>query len=326
MGQAMKAIVYREYGTPDVLEFQEVDPPVVADDEILLQVRAASVNPYDWHYVTGAPYLVRLSAGLRRPKQPIPGADMAGEVAAVGRNVTQFAPGDEVFGLGGGSFAEYVSVRADRMARKPAGLTFEQAAAVPMAGLTALQGLRDRGRLRSGQQVLVIGASGGVGTFAVQLAKSFGAAVTGVCSSRNVAAVGALGADHVVDYTREDFVRGGRRYDLILDIAGNRSIADRRRALTPKGTLVLVGGPKENRWVGPLGSLVRMLVVSRVGRQRMVGMLTKNSVADLVFLGELLAAGTVTPVIERTYPLPEAPEALRYVGAGHAQGKIVITV
>jgi NADPH:quinone reductase-like Zn-dependent oxidoreductase len=321
----MKAIVQHRYGAPDVLEFQEVAPPAIAADQALVRVRAASVNPYDWHYVTGTPYLVRPSAGLFRPKSPTPGADLAGQVEAVGADVTGLQPGDEVFGLGHGSFAEYVSVRADKLVRKPAEVTFEQAAAVPMAALTALQGLRDRGRIRSGQQVLINGASGGVGTFAVQLAKSFGAEVTGVCSPRNVAATRALGADHVLDYTREDFTGSGQRYDLILDVAGNRSIADRRRALRPTGTLVLVGGPKDNQWFGPAGSLVRLLLAGRFSRQTMVGMLTRNSPEDLAELAELLGAGKVTPVIERAYSLPDVPAALRHVGAGHARGKIVIT-
>jgi NADPH:quinone reductase-like Zn-dependent oxidoreductase len=322
----MKAIVQHRYGTPDVLEFQEVEPPAVAADHALVRVRAASVNPYDWHFVTGAPYLVRPSAGLVRPRLPTPGADLAGEVAAVGADITQLRPGDQVFGLGHGSFAEYVSVRADKLVRKPAEVTFEQAAAVPMAGLTALQGLRDRGRIRSGQQVLINGASGGVGTFAVQLAKWFGAEVTGVCSTRNVAATRALGADHVIDYATADFTGSGQRYDLILDVAGNRSIADRRRALRPTGTLVVVGGPKENRWIGPGGSLVRLLVVGRFSRQTLVGMLTRNNSDDLAELAALLAAGEVTPAIERTYSLPDVPVALQYVGSGHARGKIVITM
>jgi NADPH:quinone reductase-like Zn-dependent oxidoreductase len=322
----MKAIVQHRYGLPDVLEFQQVDRPAVGDGEVLVRVRAASVNPYDWHFLTGTPYLMRLGAGLVTPKQAIPGVDVAGEVAAVGPGVTRFSPGDEVFGVGKGSFAEYVAVAADKLVLKPANVTFEQAAAVPMAGLTALQGLRDRGRIHSGQQVLVNGASGGIGTFAVQLAKSFGTQVTGVCSTRNVAAARSLGADHVIDYTRDNFVHSGRRYDLILDIAGNRSIADRRRALRPGGTLVLVGGPKTNRWIGPGGSLLRVLLAGRFTGRRMVGMLTRNSPSDLAFLRGSLEAGTLTPVIERTYPLADAPEAVRYVGAGHARGKIVITM
>jgi NADPH:quinone reductase-like Zn-dependent oxidoreductase len=322
----MKAIVQHRYGSPDVLQVEDVALPTVADDEILIRVRAASVNPYDWHYVTGTPYVMRMQAGLRSPRQLIPGADVAGEVEAVGRNVTRFQPGAQVFGLGHGAFAEYLTAPADRMVRIPAGLTFEQAAAVPMAALTALQGLRDRGRLQPGQQVLVNGASGGVGTFAVQLATSLGAEVTAVCSTRNVDAVRSLGADHVIDYTHEDFAATGRRYDLILDIAGNRSTADRKRALTRRGTLVLVGGPKQNQWFGPIGSLLTLLLAARFGRQRLVGMLTRNKAEDLAVLAELLTAGAVTPLIERTYPLHEVPKALAYVGDGHAQGKIVITV
>jgi NADPH:quinone reductase-like Zn-dependent oxidoreductase len=322
----MKAIVQHRYGRPDVLEFADIDRPVAKDDEILIQVRAASVNPYDWHFVTGTPYLMRVGAGLRAPKQAVPGIDVAGEVAAVGAKVTEFQPGDEVFGMRPGAFAEYLSAPAAKMARKPANLTFEQAAAVPMAALTALQALQSRGRLQPGQRVLVNGASGGVGTFAVQLAKSFGADVTGVCSPRNVAAVRALGADQVIDYTREDFARGGQQYDLILDVAGNRSIADRKRALTRTGTLVVISGPKHNRWIGPAGDLVKVLAAGRFSSRRMVGMLTRNSRDDLVLVGELLAAGSVTPLIERSYPLPEVPDALRYLGTGHAQGKLVITV
>jgi NADPH:quinone reductase-like Zn-dependent oxidoreductase len=268
---------------------------------------------------------MRLQAGLRSPRQLIPGADVAGEVEAVGRNVTRFQPGDKVFGLSSGAFAEYLTARADRMVRIPAGLTFEQAAAVPMAALTALQGLRDRGRLRPGQKVLVNGASGGVGTFAVQLAAALGAEVTAVCSTGNVGAARSLGADHVIDYTCESFTDTGRRYDLILDIAGNRSIADRKRALTPRGTLVLVGGPKHNQWFGPIGSLLALLVVGRFSRRRLVGMLTRNSADDLAVVAELMTAGLVTPAIERTYALHELPEALAYLGEGHAQGKIVVT-
>jgi NADPH:quinone reductase-like Zn-dependent oxidoreductase len=332
----MKAMVQRRYGQPDVLTLEDADPPAVDDGGILVRVKAASVNPYDWHHVTGTPYIVRASAGARAPKAAVPGMDVAGQVEAVGRDVTEFRPGDEVFGLRRGAFAEYVSGPAEAFVAKPANLTFEQAAAVPLAGLTALRGLRDSGRLRPGHRVLVNGASGGVGTFAVQLAKAFGAEVTGVCSPRNVDAVRALGADHVIDYTRHDFVASGKRYDLILDIAGNRSVADRRRALRPDGSLVVIGGPKHNRWTGPLGSLLIVLAAAPFGRQRMVGMLVTDDTArpapcrkrrpDLVTLRDLHGAGAVTPVIERTYPLPDVPEALRYVGAGHARGKIVITV
>jgi NADPH:quinone reductase-like Zn-dependent oxidoreductase len=323
----MKTMVYRRYGSPDVLELRDVDMPVVKDDEILVRVRASSVNPVDWHRVTGKPYLVRMEGGLRRPKQTVPGVDVAGQVEEVGRAVRRFRPGDDVFGMRDGSFAEYVCAREDQVVRKPANLTFEQAAAVPLAALTALQALRDKGRLQPGQQVLIIGASGGVGTFAVQLAKSFGAEVTGVCSTRNVNAVRSLGADQVIDYTRADFVHSGQRYDLILNVSGFRSIADYRRALAPNGTLVVIGGPKKNPLIGlPLGGLLRALVASRTGSQKMVVMLTKNNTEDLILLRELVEAGKVIPVVERTYPLKEVPEALRYLGEGHAQGKLVITV
>jgi NADPH:quinone reductase-like Zn-dependent oxidoreductase len=251
---------------------------------------------------------------------------VAGQVEAVGRSVTQLQPGDAVFGMRVGAFAEYLSAREDRLVPKPANLTFEQAAVVPMAALTALQGLRDKGRIRPGQKVLINGASGGVGTFAVQIAKSLGAEVTAVCRTRNVDAVRSLGADRVIDYTREDFVHNGQCHDLMLDVAGNRSISDRKRALGPRGVLVVVGGPKKGRWLGPASSLLKVLLAARFSSQTMVGMLTKNSKEDLVLLRELLEAGKVTPVIERTYPLREVPEALSYIGEGHARGKIVITV
>lgn len=322
----MKAIVRHRYGSPDVLELRDVDMPVAKDDQILVRVRAASVNPQDWHLTTGTPYVMRLGGGLFKPKQTVLGVDVAGQVQAVGSNVTEFQPGDEVFGMRSGAFAEYLCVRAIRMVSKPANLTFEQVAAVPVAAITALQGLRDKGQIRAGQKVLINGASGGVGTFAVQIAKSFGAEVTGVCSTRNVDAVRSLGADRVIDYTQEDFVHSGQRYDLILDVVGTRSIADRRRALSPTGILVVVGGPKTNRWLGPLTALSKALVVSRFGRQKMVGMLAQNNKEDLLLLRELLETGKVTPVIERTYSLQEVPEALRYVGEGHAQGKIVISL
>ena len=320
----MKAMVYQRYGAPDVLALRDVDVPVARDDEVLVRVRASSVNPYDWHFVTGRPYLVRTTSGLLRPKAMIPGADLAGEVVAVGGKVSRFRPGGTVFGLGARAYAEYVTVRQDLLAPKPANLTFEQAAAVPLAGLTALQGLRARGRLAAGQQVLVNGASGGVGTFAVQIAKAFGAEVTGVCRSRHVELIRSLGADHVIDYTRADFVQSGQRYDLILDIAGNRSLADRQRALSQTGTLVVIGGPKHNRWVGPMGDLLTVLVAGRFSRQRLVGMLTKTSQADLDTLRDLIEAGAVTPVVECTYPLLELPQALQRVGEGHSSGKIVI--
>jgi len=321
----MKAIIQHEYGMPETLEFGDVETPTVRDDEILVAVRASSVNPLDWHTVTGAPYLVRIQAGWRRPKQAVAGSDMAGQVAAVGRAVTRFKAGDEVFGLCTGTFAEYVRIREARAVPKPAGVTFEQAAAVPVAGLTALQGLR-AGRIQAGQQVLINGAAGGVGTFAVQLAKHWGADVTAVCGTRNVEIVRSLGADHVVDYTCEDYTNGETRYDLILDMMGNHSLSASRRVLAPRGTLVLISGPKTNRWFGPLGQLVRALVVSRFFSQRMVGILARNNVDDLAFLVGLIADRSVTPAIGRTFPLREVPDALGLLGAGHAQGKIVVTM
>lgn len=323
----MKAIVQHKYCSPDALRLEDVDMPVIKDDEVLVRVHAASVNPYDWYRTTGTPYVGRIGGGgLIKPNRKVPGADMAGRVEAVGAGVTRFKPGDDVFGLCGETFAEYLNVGADSIVLKPANSTFEQAAAVPMAGLTALQALRDKGAIRAGQKVLINGASGGVGTFAVQIAKSFGAEVTGVCSTRNVEAVRSLGADHVIDYTQQDFTRTGQRYELILDIAGNRSTADRGRALAPSGILVLVGGPKGNRWFGPASGFVKVLVASRLTGRKMVGMLAHPTAEDLTVLRELLDDGKVTPVIEKAYSLQEVPEAMRYVGEGHARGKIVITI
>jgi NADPH:quinone reductase-like Zn-dependent oxidoreductase len=323
----MKAVVHDEYGPPDVLELKEIEKPAVTEDSVLVRVQAASVNPFDLHMLTGTPYLVRLQAGLRRPKRQLLGVDFAGTVEAVGANVTQFQPGDEVFGGRSGAFAEYVCVREDRaVVPMPANVSFEQAAAVPIAGLTALQGLRDKGQLQAGQKVLINGASGGVGTFAVQIAKSLGAEVTAVCSTRNVDRARSLGADHVIDYTREDFTRTGRRYDLILDIAGGRSWSECTRVLDPDATLVAVGGPKKNRLVGPLSDVLKMRLASLGGSRRLVSFLSDINKEDLLVLNELFEAGTVTPVVERTYALSEAREAFRYLGEGHAQGKIVITV
>jgi NADPH:quinone reductase-like Zn-dependent oxidoreductase len=321
----MKAIVYDRYGPPDVLALREVEQPAVKDDQVLVRVHATSVNPADWHIMTGTPYLARLSAGLRRPKVQIPGIDLAGRVEAVGGKVTRFRPGDEVFGTGASTFAEYASAPEDGLAPKPANLTFEQAAAVPVAGITALQGLRDKGRLQPGQKVLIIGASGGVGTFAVQLAKAFGAEVTGVCSTRNLDRVRSLGADQVVDYTREDFTRSGRRYDLVFQVAGTASPSDCRRVLTPKGTLVLCSGEGGGRLLGPVGRIVGALVRSRFWSQRAVMWIANTTTKDLLDLKQLIEAGTVTPVIDRRYPFAEAPEAFRYQGEGHTQGKTVIT-
>jgi NADPH:quinone reductase-like Zn-dependent oxidoreductase len=324
----MKAIVYEKYGPPDVLELREVDKPVVGDDQVLVRVHAASVNPVDWHTMTGTPYMVRMMAGLLKPKSEFLGVDFAGTVEAVGRDVTQFQPGDEVFGARAGAFADYVSVDEERgVVKKPANVTFEQAGAVAVAAISALQGLRDKGQIQSGQKVLINGASGGVGTFAVQIAKSFGAEVTGVCSTRNVEIVRSIGADHVIDYTQEDFTRSEQRYDLMLDVAGNRSWSDCKRVLAEKATLVVVGGPKTNRWIGPLSQALKLRLRSLGESRRVVApFLAKIKKEDLVVLQKLLETGTVTPVIDRQYELSEAPEALRYLGDGHAQGKVVITV
>ena len=322
----MKAMVHDSYGSPDVLELRDVDKPEVADDGVLVRVRAASVNPVDWHMLTGAPYLVRIEAGLRRPKRAVLGVDLAGTVEAVGGSVTDFQPGDEVFGARNGAFAEYVCVRK-ALAAKPANVTFEQAAAAPVAAVSALQGLRDKGRIQAGQQVLINGASGGVGTFAVQIAKSFGAEVTGVCSTRNVEIARSIGADHVIDYTQEDFTRTGRRYDLMLDIAGNRSWSDCKRVLSDEGTLVIVGGPKTNRWIGPMGQVIKVRLASLAGSRKVAApFLAKMNRKDMAVLADLLADGKVTPVIDRRYDLSEVPQALGYLGEGHAQGKIVINM
>ena len=327
----MKAIRYDRYGPPEVLKLREVDLPAIGAEEVLVRVRAASVNPLDWHFMGGTPYLVRAQAGLSRPRARASrlGADMAGSVEAVGRDVAGLRPGDEVFGGldDRGTLAEYISIRQDgAVLAKPTGLTFEQAASVPVAGCTALQALRDKGRVRPGHKVLINGASGGVGTFAVQLAKAFGAEVTGVCSTRNVELVASLGADQVIDYTREDFTRAGRRYDLLVDTAGNRTLAEIRRALAPKGVLVGVGGPDKGRWIGPLGRSVKMALLSPAVSQRMVFFLARLNKADLGVLGELLAAGKLTPVIDRTYQLGEVARAIGYLKQGHARGKVVITV
>jgi NADPH:quinone reductase-like Zn-dependent oxidoreductase len=324
----MKAVVQGTYGSPDVLELRDVDRPVVGDGDVLVRVYGAGVDPGVWHLMTGRPYLVRVMGyGLRTPKVGIRGRDVAGRVEAVGNNVTQVQPGEEVFGIGEGSFAEYVSARPDKLAPKPANLTFEQAAAVPISGLTALQALRDTGKVQPGQQVLIIGAAGGVGSFAVQLAKAFGAEVTGVCSTTKVDLVRSIGADEVIDYTREDFADGARHWDLIVDTAGRRSLSQLRRALAPRGTLVIVGGEGGGRWLGGFDrQILRAPAVSALSRQRLRPLVSKERSEDLVVLKELIEAGKVTPVIDRTYPLREAPEAIRYLEEGHARGKVVIRV
>jgi NADPH:quinone reductase-like Zn-dependent oxidoreductase len=320
----MKAIVQHNYGAPEaVLELQDIDQPVVGDDEVLVRARAASVNPADWHLMRGSPYFVRLAGyGLRRPKNPVPGSDVAGVVDAVGKNVTRLRPGDEVFGWCRGAYAEYACAAEDHFVPKPANITFEQAAAVPLAATTALQGLRDKGQLRKGQAVLVIGASGGVGTFAVQIAKALGTEVTGVCSTRNVEMVRSIGADHVIDYTREDFIRGEQRYDLIFQLAGTRPPSECRRALTRRGTLVLSSG--DGRLSG-IGRIVTAMVSSPFVSQRLVTWVATLNNADLLALGGLIEAGKVTPVIDRTYALSETPAAIRYLEEGHTRGKVIIT-
>lgn len=323
----MKAIVCEKYGAADVLKLDEVDEPVADDDHVLVRIRAASLNPYDWHLLTGLPYVGRLSMGLLRPKHTGLGADLAGEVEAVGKNVTEFRPGDEVFGeIISGAFAEYACVSADSVAPKPSNLTFEQAAALPMVGFTALQGLRDVGGIQPGQRVLINGASGGVGTLAVQVAKSLGAEVSGVCSARNVELVRSLGADHVIDYTQEDFTGGEQRYDLMFDLVGNRTLSECRRILSPKGAYVSCFGRPDRRWVGPMAQLLQIAVLSPFVSHKLVTWVAKPSKEDLFELKDLVETGQVKPVIDRTYTLDEVPEAIRYLEQGHARGKVVIRV
>ena len=319
----MKAIVYRRYGSPDVLECEEVEKPTPGDDEVLIKVRAASVNPLDRHIMRGRPYPLRLAFGLRRPKIG-PGRDVAGQVEAVGRNVTQFKPGDAVFGACRGALAEYACARESALVAKPNDMTFEQAASVPVAGLTALQGLRDKGQIRPGHKVLINGAAGGVGTFAVQIAKSFGADVTGVCSTGKMDMVRSLGADRVIDYTQEDFTTGTQRYDLIFDLVATHSLQEYRRILNPNGTCVVAGGPTNVRSI--LIFAFEVLVLSRFVSQNFVMFVAKLSKEDLTILRELMEAGKVTPVIDRRYRFTEVPQAIRHLEEGHARGKIVITV
>lgn len=324
--ETIKAVVYRCYGSPDVLEFADIEKPTPADDEVLVKIHAASVNPLDWHYMRGSPYIMRLMSGLGAPTETRLGVDYAGTVEAVGSKVTRFKPGDAVFGAWTGAFAEYVNTREDRaIALKPANMTFEQAASVPIAALTALQALRDKGQVKPGQKVLINGASGGVGTFAVQIAKSFGAEVTGVCSTRNVEMVRSIGADHVFDYKEEDYTKSGQRYDLIVDMVGNHSPLANQRVLNPEGTLVLVGGAKGN-WVAPLINPLKALVLSWFVDQKIVTLLARLEPGDLSFLAKLMQAGSMTPVIDRRYPLAKVPEAIRYSETGRARGKIVINV
>ena len=319
----MTAIVRDKYG-PDVLELQEIEQPELADDGVLVRVHASSVNRVDWYDVTGTPWVARPMMGLRRPKSRLVGVDFAGTVEAVGKDVTDVQPGDDIFGGGNGSFAEYVCARPG-VALKPANLTFEEAAAVPVAALTALQGLRDHGQLQPGQKVVVNGASGGVGTFAVQIAKALGVEVTAVCSTRNVEQARSLGADHVIDYTREDFTRSGRRFDAILDVAGSKSWSQCRRVLNPNATLVIVGGPKGSL-LGPLGHIAKVRLAALRGSQKAVFFIANFNGPDMGVLRELLESGQVKPVVEKRYELGEVADALRYMGEGHAQGKLVINV
>ncbi len=321
---SMKAIVYRCYGSPDVLTYEDIEKPMPGDDEVLVKVHAASVNPLDWHYMRGSPYFIRLGSGVGAPKDIRLGVDFAGTVEAVGKDVQQFKPGDEVFGGANGAFSEYVTVRDSRaLAMKPANITFKQAASVPIAAITALQALRDKGKIKTGHRVLINGASGGVGTFAVQIAKSFGAEVTGVCSTRNVEMVRSIGADHVFDYKKENYTESGKQYDLIIDNVGNHSLLANRRVLSPEGVLVIVGGAGGN-WLGPLIRPIKALLLSPFVGQEFVLILAQLRQEDLAILGDLMQAGTVTPVIDRSYRLSEVPAAIRYSEEGHARGKIVV--
>lgn len=323
--ETMRAIVQDRYGAPETYRLGAIPIPSPSDDEVLVEVRAAAVNPADWHFMTGTPWIVRVSGGgLRRPKNEVPGLDASGVVVAVGSAVTKFTVGDAVFGEVGGGYAEYLTASERRLSLKPANLTHEQAAAVPIAAITALQGLRDKGELAAGHRVLVIGASGGVGTFAVQIAKALGAEVTAVCSTRNLEMVKSIGADQVIDYTVDDFVESATRYDVILDAIGNRPLADYRQVMTPTGRYVGVGGPKRMRYLLP--RMAHMAIRSRFAKQKMISMLANQTPDDMQVLSNWLEAGAIVPVIDRTYPLAEAAMALAHLGEGHARGKIVITI
>ena len=323
--QTMRAIVQAGYGSADVLHLAEIGRPAAAGGEVLLRVHAAGLDRGTWHLMAGQPYAIRLVSGLRAPKNPVPGLDVAGTVVAAGADVTGFAVGEEVFGIGQGSFAEYARARQDKLARKPASLTFGQAAVVAVSGLTALQGLRDAGCLRPGQHVLITGASGGVGSFAVQLARAFGAEVTGVCSTEKTGLVRSLGAAHVIDYTQDDFAGSGHHYDLIIDIAGSPSLSRLRSALTPAGTAVLTGGEDGGNWTG-MGRQFRALAMSPFLRQRLTMVTPRQRSADLERLTPLIEAGTVTPSIGATFPLNQVPEAMRHLESGKARGKVAITI
>ncbi|HYL63376.1 MAG TPA: NAD(P)-dependent alcohol dehydrogenase [Candidatus Methylomirabilis sp.] len=322
----MKAAIYTRYGPPDVVQITDVEKPAPKDDEVLIRIRAASVNPYDWHFMRGEPYPLRLGTGLRKPKVQRLGVDAAGQVEAVGKNVTQFKAADAVFGMSKGAFAEYACASASKVVLKPDSVTFEQAASAPIAALTALQGLRDKGQIQPGQKILINGAAGGVGTFAVQIAKSFGAEVTGVCSTRNAEMIRSIGADHAIDYTQEDFTQRPQRYDLILDCIGNHSLSACRRVLTPKGTYLIVGGPAGAWMIGFAARLIKSAVMSRFVSHKVGFVPAKARQEDLTTIGQLIASRRVTPVIDRRYKLNELPEAIRYLETGHARGKVVITL
>ena len=323
----MKAIVQETYGSADVLELRDIDRPQVADDQVLVRVHAAGVDRGVWHLMAGLPYPIRIAGyGVRAPKNPVLGMDLAGVVEAVGKDVTRFSPGDEVFGIGKGAFAEYAVAPESKLAAKPANLSFEQAAAIAISGLTALQALRDVAKVQPGQKVLVIGASGGVGTYAVQVAKAFGAHVTGVASTSKLDLVRAIGADEVIDYTVEDFATGGTRYDVIVDIGGNASLARLRRALTPTGTVAIVGQETGGRWLGGFDRMLRAPMLSPFVSQDLRSVTASENAADMVVLKDMIEAGQVTPVIERSYTLGEVPDAIRHIEAGRARGKVVITI
>lgn len=322
----MKAAVYMRYGPPDVVNIADVEKPVPKDSEVLIKVRAASLNPLDWHFIRGTPYAVRIIAGLRKPKVPRLGVDVAGQIEALGAKVSQFKLGDEVFGSCKGAFAEYVCASESELVMKPDNATFEQAASVPVAAYTALQGLRDKGHIQAGQKVLVNGAAGGVGTFAVQIAKSFGADVTGVCSTRNLDMVRSIGADRVIDYTQEDFTESAQHYDLFFDGVGNHSLSASRRVLSPKGIYVGAGGTTDNWTIRPLLRAISSLVLSMFGNQKLLIVLAKPSKQDLTWMRERIESGKITPVIDRRYNLNEVPEAIRYLETGHARGKVIITL
>jgi NADPH:quinone reductase-like Zn-dependent oxidoreductase len=327
-GEKMKAIIYCDYGPPEVLQLAAIGKPVPNDNQLLVRVRAASVNPYDWHFIRGTPSIMRLGVGLRKPKNSRLGVDYAGTVEAVGKNVKEFKPGDEVFGGKTGAFAQYICVSEKGAVRKPANLTFEQAGSVQIAGVTALDALRDHAKVQPGQKVLINGASGGVGTFAVQIGKVLGAHVTGVCSGRNAEMVRRLGADEVIDYTKEDFAKAGRQWDVIIDNVPNHSLGECRHSLKPNGKYIMIGGggPEEGHWIGPFARIIQLMLEKPFVHQEMSMMMAEPTKADLNYLRDLMETGKVTPVIDRTYKLSEVPEAIRYLEQGHARGKVAITV